>query len=625
MAPPLAAGRAQGRNPRISAVKIESTKTKLDAVMSGDLESVRQLGSPLEITGAIARAAICAPPGHRLLIGDFSGIESRVLAWIADEPMKLAQWTKFDQTGAPEDDPYEIIGRSLGHPEAEARKFGKIADLAFGFQGGVGAYRNFAPEDDPASEEQIESFKLAWRAKHPHVEQFWWGINRAAVTAVERAGDPIDCGRLRWQCKSRNGAKFLLITLPSGRRLSYPFPKIISNRFHRPSVEFMDNSLINGTWTPCNHGAGAYGGLWTENIVSGIARDLLAAAMQRLETAGYPVVLHIHDEIVCELRNGEGCLEEFKQLLESVPEWAQGLPVAAKTRNGPRFAEVDAPVEHIASSLEPPPPKPRIKRAAKGKACTPSTEPLSGETEGPGAAPSGTAQQEDVEPSPAIATADSASIPTDVPQPKRADPPPANPPPLPPPPPLPSGGSQTADNPDPSTDSQDGLPFDDRDLVRRGYRFTRGFDYTLPDGTLSYELRRYDLRDGIRESKARPRKQFRPRRLANGAWITGAGPRHILYNWKAILRAGPGAIVLLPEGEGKVDALMAAGLLATTVLSHQWSAECVAALTGYHLIILADTTRRAHNTPKTHAPSSSRWRRVFVSCPMSICGGTCRQ
>lgn len=127
---------------------------------------------------------------------------------------------------------------------------------------------------------------------------------RSALAASEQRGD----------------AKFLFITLPSGRRLAYPFATLMTNRFNRAAVNFMDNSLINGVWAPCNHSAGAYGGLWTENIVSGIARDLLAAAMQRLEAAAYPVVLHVHDEIVCELPELEGSLDEFKYLIERLPE-----------------------------------------------------------------------------------------------------------------------------------------------------------------------------------------------------------------------------------------------------------------------------------------------------------------
>ena len=143
-----ATGRWSGSGPQPQNFRRESedTASKFAAVMSGNLEAVRQLGAPIEIVGDIARAAICAPPGYRLLIGDFGGIESRVLAWIADQHDKVAQWAKFDRTQDPNDDPYVVIGRALGHPEADARPKGKIADLAFGYQGGARRLREFRPE-----------------------------------------------------------------------------------------------------------------------------------------------------------------------------------------------------------------------------------------------------------------------------------------------------------------------------------------------------------------------------------------------------------------------------------------------------------------------------------------------
>jgi DNA polymerase len=369
---------AGGPQPQNFRKEAEGIAAKFDAVMSDNFEAVRQLGPPIEIVGDVARAAICAVPSHRLLGGDFSGIESVVTAWITDDTSTLEQWERFFRTGDPRDEPYFIDGKAFGFPDETARDRGKIGNLAFGFGGGLGAYKNFAPEGDTASNAEIESFKRAWRNRHPQNEQFRNGIGRAAVAAVRRSPNPISYGRLTLQCEPLGGARFLFITLPSGRRLSYPFVKIVTDRFGRPTIDFMDNAL--GKWVPCNHGQGAWSGMLIENVVQGIARDLLAAAMTRLEAAAYPVVLHVHDEIVCEVPINEGSLDEFRYLIERLPEWAEGLPLKAKVRNGPRFAEVGRPVTHVAGSLEPPPPKSWAKRpaAAKGRS-TASPEALAAE------------------------------------------------------------------------------------------------------------------------------------------------------------------------------------------------------------------------------------------------------
>jgi DNA polymerase len=303
-----ATGRWVGRGPQPQNFKRDGERIaeKIDAILAGG----EGLESPIEVVGDITRALICASPGHRLLIADFSGVESRVLAWIAGEHNKLEMWKKFDHTGDPRDDPYFIGGRMIGHPEAAARAAGKIADLAFGFQGGVGAWKNFAPADDTSDEETIKRYRDAWRAAHPATVQFWYAVDKAAIKAVEQPGVEHKVGKLTFRYDQR----FLRLTLPAGRAISYPFPRIAQNRFDRPCLMFKDSA--GGKFVDCKFGQGAYGGLLTENIVSGIARDLLAAALMRLEGAGYPIVLHVHDEVVVEVPNGFGSVEEFRRLVE---------------------------------------------------------------------------------------------------------------------------------------------------------------------------------------------------------------------------------------------------------------------------------------------------------------------
>jgi hypothetical protein len=293
------------------------------------------LESPVETVGEIARAFTCAAPGHRFLIGDFSGIESRVLAWLSGQESKLDQWRAFDASGALTDDPYYRLGILCGQPEERARAVGKIVDLAFGYQGGVGAWQNFASEDDATDEATIKSFQKAFQRAHPQTVNFWRAIDRVAVAVVQRPDIVAAFGGFTLTLNE----PFLRITLPSGRTLSYPYPRLGTGKFGHPVVIYKDND--KGKWVDVKFGRGAYGGLWTENVVSATARDLLAAAMIRLEAAGYRVVLHVHDEIVVEMPEGAGSLDEFKALLVAMPPWAGGLPVNAKVRESARFSKPD--------------------------------------------------------------------------------------------------------------------------------------------------------------------------------------------------------------------------------------------------------------------------------------------
>jgi DNA polymerase bacteriophage-type len=328
----------QPQNLRRLTLSVEEIKAAIAAITAGSLERVKKIhANPLELMGEMGRPAIIAASGHVLMGADLSAIESRCLAWIADERWKLDSYRRFDATHDPRDEPYcETACRIFGKPSgtftkaSPERKIGKIADLAFGYAGALGAWRNFAPEGH--TDEEVEAFKRDWRAAHPATVKLWRLINHSTLLAVENPGDTVVCGRLQLEC---DGA-FLCIKLPSGRRISYPRPSIIKGTYG-PCVSFHDNSA--GQFKPCRNGQGGYGGLWTENIVQGIARDVLAEAMLRIEAAGYPLVLHVHDEVVCEVRIGFGSLKTLLFLLTIKPRWALDLPLAAEAWQGSRYVK----------------------------------------------------------------------------------------------------------------------------------------------------------------------------------------------------------------------------------------------------------------------------------------------
>ena len=352
--------------------EVEDLGAAIAAVASGDLNQLRQqFSQPMSVIGDITRALICAAPGHRLIAADFSGIESRVTAWLSGQQSKLEHWAKFDRTRDPQDEPYFIIGHKIfGLPAEQARTPGKTGDLAFGFMGGHGAWQKLAPIGDTSTKEEVEQRKQAWRNAHRATVRFWYDLNSAAVRAVKQPGAEVTIRALTFCCDDL----FLRLQLPSGRMLAYPFPRLKTNDRGNPVVAFMDNQL--GKWVDCRHGHGAYGGTWIENAVQAVARDLFAAAMPRLEAAGYKIVLHVHDEIVAEVPNDFGSADEFLRIITTAPAWADGLPIAAKVREGQRFCKIDRRRRGTRPDLDPrPTPNHQIRSPDEEHGRTPTPRP----------------------------------------------------------------------------------------------------------------------------------------------------------------------------------------------------------------------------------------------------------
>ena len=322
----------------LKRITIEDLDSAIAAVATGDYAHVKALyPQPLSVVGECIRPTIDAAPDHELIGGDFGAVESRVLAWIAGEKWKIDAYHKYDTTKAPSDEPYIQTAAKVLRVNSPVtitkaqRKIGKTCDLAFGYMGGLG--RGGLLNQTSTATRKSRNSRTSGAAAHPKIRHFWNEIDQAAVRAVRDRGEIVRCGPVTLNF---SGA-FLWIRLPSGRDLAYPYPRIIKDDRGAHRVLFGDNA--EGQFKDCRNGRGAYGGVWTENIVSGIARDLLVAAMFRVEAAGYHVVLHVHDELVCEVPIGFGSEEEFVELMTRKPAWAEGLPIAASAWRGPRYVK----------------------------------------------------------------------------------------------------------------------------------------------------------------------------------------------------------------------------------------------------------------------------------------------
>jgi DNA polymerase len=346
-------GRWAGTGVQFQNVKKEGDEIarKFAAILNSDQNI------PLKDIGDASRGFVCEEPDYELFGGDFSGFESAYLAAVSGERWKVEAWIKFFRTRDPHDDPYFIIGKWLGFADDVARQYGKVADLAFGYGGLAGAWKRFAPAGDAISDEQIKRYCKIWRDRHPAIVRFWYGLHDAAIAAVRTPSVPQTYKRHRLYCRQIGNLNFLSIELPSGRAIAYPNAHLVygvHNGRQTEAIGFMDNA--QGQWKPYVSPTGKLGswhGLLTENVVQAGTRDIMAAAILRLEAAGYEVVLTVHDEIICRVRKGERPLKKFKQLLEQPPDWAEamGMPLSAKVWQRERWADVNIPVEHVSGGV----------------------------------------------------------------------------------------------------------------------------------------------------------------------------------------------------------------------------------------------------------------------------------
>ena len=336
-----------------NGVKPKHVEEMIALMAANDIDGLDMLHGPvLASISDCLRGFLVAAPGHDLIAVDFANIEGRVLAWLAGEEWKVNAFKEFDDGIGP--DLYLVAAsRIFGCSVAEAkphRQVGKVAELALGYGGGIGAFQTMAKGYSvTVADERADSIKAAWRQAHPRIVEFWYALEAAAIAAVLEPGSVQTVGRISYKVKG----SFLWCRLPSGRLICYPYPRVeiittpwgsdkdaLTYKTTPPQDAKKRHKIVpdpsnTNSWVRMS----TYGGELAENVTQAAARDLLAEAMGRLELLKFPVVMHCHDEAVVEVKDSAPPQTQswVENIMREVPDWAAGLPVAVEGWRSARY------------------------------------------------------------------------------------------------------------------------------------------------------------------------------------------------------------------------------------------------------------------------------------------------
>lgn len=288
-----------------------------ELVRQGNYEALDMLYDSIpDVLSQLIRTAFVPRKGMKFVVSDFSAIEARVISWLAGE-----RW-KSEAFAAGKDIYCSTASQMFGVPvvkhgiNGNLRQKGKIAELACGYGGSVGALKAMGALDMGIPEEELGNLVQSWRSANPHIVDFWWQVDGAVKTAIKQRV-PVWVNNIRFSCKSG----VLFIELPSGRRLSYVKPRIGENKFGGESVTY-EGIGATKNWKRLE----SYGPKFVENIVQGTARDILCYAMQTLRHCA--IVGHVHDELIIEC-DKDVSADAVCEQMGRTPPWAEGLLLRA--------------------------------------------------------------------------------------------------------------------------------------------------------------------------------------------------------------------------------------------------------------------------------------------------------
>lgn len=294
-------------------------------VKQGNYAGVRMIyGNVPDTLSQLIRTAFIPSEGNKFVVADFSAIEARVIAWLAEE-----QWV--NEVFATHGKIYEATASQMfhvpierivkGNPEYALRQKGKVATLALGYQGGSNALIAMGALDMGLSEEELPDIVQRWRGANPRIRDLWYAVEQAALEAMQTAQPQAIHGLIfALEGDLVYGQCFLTIRLPSGRKLFYPRPFLQENQFGRMAVHYYTVGQQTRKWEVTS----TYGGKLTENIVQAIARDCLAETLRRIDARGLQVVFHVHDEVIIDAPPDVTVDEICALMAEPIP-WAPGL------------------------------------------------------------------------------------------------------------------------------------------------------------------------------------------------------------------------------------------------------------------------------------------------------------